>query len=58
MSDQVATHFIIYADRQLLRFARLARIIAAFALPPDRTTAHTDPHYSRARRLPHGTGHD
>jgi hypothetical protein len=58
VSDRSATHFIVYADRQLLLPARLARIVAAFALPPERTTAHTDPHYSRARRLPHGTAHD
>jgi hypothetical protein len=57
VSDGAAAHFIVYADRQLLLPARLARIIATFALPPERTMAHTDPHYSRARRLPHGTGH-
>ncbi len=44
--------FVVYADVQLIHPARLARIHAAFELPPDGTIARTDPHYSRATRLP------
>ena len=57
VSDRAAMRFIVYADRQLLLPTRLARIIVAFALPRERTTARTDPHYSRTRRLPYGTEH-
>jgi hypothetical protein len=57
VSDRAATHFIVYADRQLLLPARLARIITVFALPWERTMARTDLYYSRARRLPYRTGH-
>ncbi|MBP0496258.1 hypothetical protein [Roseomonas indoligenes] len=48
--------FVVYADRQLLRPARLARVHAAFGLPPERTIARTDPHYRYATRLPEDEG--
>ncbi len=38
--------YALYLDRCILRNARLvARIIAEFALPAERTTTATDPHY-------------
>jgi hypothetical protein len=54
--ERLPARFVVYADRQLLAPTRRARIIAAFALSPARTVARTDPHYSRARRLPPDTG--
>jgi hypothetical protein len=48
--------FVVYADRQLLGPARLARIHVAFGLTPDRTIARTDPHYRYATRLPENEG--
>ena len=50
--DTAATHFAVYADRQLLIAPRLARVRAAFALPAEGTVARGDPHYSRSARLP------
>ena len=41
--------FTAYADRRLLTPAMQARIIAAFALPADRTRWLTDSHYRTAR---------
>jgi hypothetical protein len=37
--------FTVYGDRRLLEPAMLARILAAFRLPPTGTTWRTDPHY-------------
>jgi hypothetical protein len=54
--EQLPARFIVYADCQFLAPTRLARIIAAFALLLEQTVVRTDPHYSRARRLPPGTG--
>ena len=43
--------FVIYADRQLLTPPWLAHIKARFHLPPERTIARSDLHYSRTRAI-------
>jgi hypothetical protein len=43
--------FVVYADRQLLAPAWLAQIKACFHLPPERTIARSDLHYSRTRAI-------
>lgn len=49
--EQTADRFVIYADRQLLAPAWLAQIKARFHLPPERTIARSDLHYSRTRAI-------
>jgi hypothetical protein len=54
--ERTPNRFVVYADGQLLGAARLARILMAFALPPDRTSALSDPHYRYATQLPESDG--
>lgn len=43
--------FVIYADKKLVGPAWLGQIKASFHLPPERTIARSDLHYSRTRAI-------